>query len=81
MREIDLPRRAERGLTERKADVGADIRAARRRVGIPSASAEASETKPTATAEEVAEATLFLAKQNENAFTMMTDIRPLVPKR
>lgn len=33
------------------------------------------------TAEEVAEATLFLAKQNENAFTMMTDIRPLIPRK
>lgn len=29
-------------------------------------------------AEEVAEATLFLAKQNKNAFTMMADIRPLI---
>jgi NADP-dependent 3-hydroxy acid dehydrogenase YdfG len=33
------------------------------------------------TPEEVAEAVLFLARQNENAFTSMADIRPLVVKR
>ncbi len=33
------------------------------------------------TVEEVAEAVLFLAKQNKNAFTSMADIRPLITKR
>ena len=32
------------------------------------------------TVEEVAEAVLFLAKQNKNAFTSMADIRPLITK-
>jgi 3-oxoacyl-[acyl-carrier protein] reductase len=33
------------------------------------------------TPEEVADAVLFLARQNENAFTSMADVRPLVLKR
>jgi short-subunit dehydrogenase len=33
------------------------------------------------TVEEVAEAVLFLAKQNKNAFTSMADIRPLITKQ
>ncbi len=33
------------------------------------------------TVEEVAEAVLFLTKQNRNAFTSMTDIRPLITKK
>lgn len=33
------------------------------------------------TPEEVAEAVLFLARQNENAFTSMADIRPLVVRK
>jgi short-subunit dehydrogenase len=34
--------------------------------------------KPRLTAEEVAEAVLFIAKQNQNAWTSMVDIRPLL---
>ncbi len=33
------------------------------------------------TVDEVAEAVLFLAKQNENAFTSMADIRPLITRK
>ena len=44
--------------------------------------AQAAKTgKTMLTPEEVAEAVLFLARQNENAFTSMADIRPLVLKR
>ncbi|HKK20514.1 MAG TPA: SDR family oxidoreductase, partial [candidate division Zixibacteria bacterium] len=33
------------------------------------------------TAEQVAEAIVFLAKQDENAFTMAAEIRPLITKK
>jgi short-subunit dehydrogenase len=44
-------------------------------------SSRSSTGKKMLTAQEVAEAAVFLARQNENAWSSMVDIRPLVIKR
>lgn len=49
--------------------------------GLTGKRAKTAATAHKLTAEEVAEATLFMAKQNKNAFTMMADIRPLSTKK
>lgn len=49
--------------------------------GLTRKRARTTSTSKKLTAEEVAEATLFLARQNQNAFTMMADIRPLITRK
>lgn len=50
------------------------------RSGMSRRPRQSSSTAIKLTADEVAEAALFLASQNENAFTSMTELRPLITK-